>query len=495
MIKTSVYKHLTVFLLFLISFVIRLIALQQTPFANGWDGYYYIMQMYTFIEKGAMRAPDYSIIYPYYIALSYIIGNHLLAFKVGSALLAGFFTSSTYYFSIQILTSESKIEQNVSKIHKIALLVASLSVFSPTLTYFTAQFPKNLLGVILLLWFIYFLQKKNLLGAALLFILTFLTHRMTAGLAVILLVINILASKKKWILIVIGILTIIMTIFLPGILHYTDIQRFSNNISLNFPPYELISYFGSDKITIYWLIEIILLFCIFITSIILLIYRILRHIKSSIIYILLIVILLILSLPIFPFEQADIGFRFYLTFNILALLLVPIVVQKVHPKLLIAGTVLLLVLSVFSFRSYQPKTQDPNYTAYFQIIKELSDKLQESPDLIVAHQGLAQMVIVYTQFEATNWQPLPDQNKKIWRIAADIPYYYYNKYLNSKDLEKVKHLYKNYYLIQEQAWQTFKTEVEKSSNEPLKIKTHAWYNPSEYKPGYLLKGRGDDYVQ
>ncbi|MDF1549509.1 MAG: hypothetical protein P1P88_16910, partial [Bacteroidales bacterium] len=90
MIKPSVYKYLTVFLLFLISFVIRLIALQQTPFANGWDGYYYIMQMYTFIEKGAMRAPDYSIIYPFYIALSYIIGNHLLAFKVGSALLAGF---------------------------------------------------------------------------------------------------------------------------------------------------------------------------------------------------------------------------------------------------------------------------------------------------------------------------------------------------------------------------------------------------------------------
>ncbi|MCP4180500.1 MAG: hypothetical protein GY756_22285, partial [bacterium] len=79
MIKSSVIGPVAVFLLFILSFIIRFIALKQTPYANGWDGYYYIMQSYTFLERGAMRSLDYSLIYPFYIAVSFIVKDYILA--------------------------------------------------------------------------------------------------------------------------------------------------------------------------------------------------------------------------------------------------------------------------------------------------------------------------------------------------------------------------------------------------------------------------------
>ena len=61
-------------------------------------------------------------------------------------------------------------------------------------------------------------------------------------------------------------------------------------------------------------------------------------------------------------------------------------------------------------------------------------------------------------------------------------------------LSYLKPLYKDYYLIREDCWQEFKKDVKNSDNETLKLKTEDWYNPSEIKPEYLLKGRDKDYI-
>ncbi len=292
MIKSAVYKPVTVSLLFLISFIIRIIALYQTPYANGWDGYYYIMQMYTFVENGAMRAPDYSLIYTFYIFIYYITHNYILAFKLGSALLAATFTVTLYFFSYYLISYKQTDNEFNSNAFHLALFVAVFSIFSPTLTYFTAQFPKNLLGIIFLLWFIYFINRRNIFCLILFFALSFLTHRMGAAFAIIVLIINLLKGKHSWVLLVVFFVCVVALSFLPGILHISDIERFKQEIYLNFPPLELIRYFGMNRLSILWILEIILLFTIFVYFSIWLINRLLTTKKSSIIYIQMFVILL-----------------------------------------------------------------------------------------------------------------------------------------------------------------------------------------------------------
>ena len=52
----------------------------------------------------------------------------------------------------------------------------------------------------------------------------------------------------------------------------------------------------------------------------------------------------------------------------------------------------------------------------------------------------------------------------------------------------------SYYLIREDSWQEFKNRVKNTDNEALKQKISNWYNPSNIKPQYLLKGRDKDYI-
>ena len=497
MIKGPAYKLVTFILLFLFSFTIRLIALYQTPYANGWDGYYYIMQMYTFIENGAMRAPDYSIIYQYYIALFYLTQDYILAFKLGSSLLAAAFTITIFFIGCYIVGYQNSSEKKSSKAILTALIIASFSIFSPTLTYFTAQFPKNLLGIIFLLWFVYFINKKQVSGIILFFVLAFLTHRMSAGLAVIVLIISLLKRKYFWISGIAVIVAIIGLSFLPGILHISDIERLKQEINIYFPLYELINYFGIDRISTLWIIELILSFIIFTYSAIMLIVRKLKGVKSSNIYIQLIIILLILCLPLFKFENAGLGFRLYLGFNLISILLISSVVHHLPNKWLLFGSFIVLSISFCSYKSYNPEKLDPPYHDYFQVVNELKAKISAETKLVVAHQGLAQIIIIYSSNNATNWQPKEDKIKstKIARIAANIPYYYYNKYLTKRQLHNVQHLYKNYYLLPEEIWQQFKDSVKHSGNSSLNERISNWYNPLDSKPQYLLKGRKKDYIQ
>lgn len=84
-------------LVFLGSAIVHYISLAHSDFANGWDGYYYVMQAHSFIEYGYLQSKDYSLIYLYYIFLSFIIQDYVLAFQLGTALLSATFSVSIFY--------------------------------------------------------------------------------------------------------------------------------------------------------------------------------------------------------------------------------------------------------------------------------------------------------------------------------------------------------------------------------------------------------------
>ncbi len=487
MIKESVLIKISLPVIFLISFILQFIALNQTPFANGWDGYYYIMQAYTFIEKGAMRSPDYSLIYPYYITLSYLARDYILAFKIGSAVLSGTLTVSAFFIS-------KKLTNNIFT----SFLVGAFFIFSPTFYYFTAQFPKNLLGVIFFLWLLYFLAERKLIWTGVFFLLGFMAHRMIAGISVIILLIGFLKGFKFKLLLPFVALALLIAFLLPGIIHIADFERFSNLISesLYIPPLQLIDFFGWSKMSIVWKVETILLYIAFLVFLVIKLFKFIKTKKIDDASKFLITTLMVLSLPIYTFTKASIGFRFYLAFNLIAVLAIPYLVKLFPNYIKISLIGCLIVLSAFSFKSYNPNKFDPPYGSYFITMDNVNSYLKDKEaELIIAHQALAQIVIIYSDYDATNWQPIDSTKyETVWRITSNVKYYYFKKYLDEEDLINLKHLQGEYYLLREDKWQKFYKKILDLDNYDLVKKIGLW-NPVKPKPEYLLKRRSKDYIR
>jgi hypothetical protein len=486
-IKESVIIKFSVPVLFIISFILHFISLNQTPYANGWDGYYYVMQAFTFLEKGVMRSPDYSPIYPYYIILSYITKDYILAFKIGSAILSGILTISAFIIS-----------KRLTKDVAIPFLISTFLIFSPSLYYFTSQFPKNLLGIIFLLWLIYFLAKKKMLWAGIFFLLGFMTHRMIAGLSLIILFVSFIKDFKIKLVLPFVIIAALIAFLLPGIIHIADIERFTNFISENLyiPPLRLIDFFGSGKLSLVWKAEIIILYIAFLAFLGTKIYELTKTKKIDNYSLYLVVALLVLSFPVYTFTKASIGFRFYLAFILLSILTIPYLVKLLpnYVKIILIGS--LLLSSTFSYKSYEPSEFDPPYENYFLTMNSANSYLQDKEvDLIIAHQALAQIVIIYSDYNATNWQPIDSSNyESMWRITANIKYYYFKKYLDESDLSYLKHLHGEYYILREDIWQKLYNRILCTNDSNLISKFKSWYNPVNPKPEFLLKRRSKDYI-
>lgn len=482
-IKTVLFLVISI-----LSAITAWLALNQTPYANGWDGYYYIMQVVTFIENGTMRAPDASPIYPYYILLTYVLKDPVIAYKVGTSLLVGLFS---------FLVSLVSYKYNNKQLH-LGVLAGSISVFSPTLVFFASQFPKNLLAVNFLLLLFYFLQGKSSLLKVLFFILCIITHRLTAGLSVILIATSYVKIKQWRLLISLMFILAGAIILLPGVFHFYDLERFAGAFSEKpiVPPLELIRYFGIENIPLYWKTELVILYFAFIyffISTVIWYYKN-QEINKSVFSLL--VILVILSLPVLTYEKANIGFRFILVFYIIVVLIIPFILKRTHRWIPYSLAIIFIVFSFRSFKAYSPGKHDPSYAHYFNIKMQLEENLEpENVELIVAHQGLSQIIITYSEFEATNWKPSDKERyQKIWRVTANISKFYFKKMLEEPDWEYIIQLDYDHFLIREDIWHKFYAKANNSNFEQLKIKVNDWYNPSKTKPKYLLKGRSKEYV-
>ena len=154
---------------------LRFHALSQTPYANGWDGYFYLVQVKAWVETGRMHSPEASLIYPLLRFWLWCTGDYVLMYQYCAAALAGAFAA------MMVWTARSGAG---------AWLFGGWALFSPQLTYFASQYPKNLLGVVLLLAFIGSLpgaigrqQASRFILPVILLIVNYFGHRMTFGLA------------------------------------------------------------------------------------------------------------------------------------------------------------------------------------------------------------------------------------------------------------------------------------------------------------------------
>ena len=401
------------FVVFAAATIIRFILYSQTPYANGWDGYHYIMQIQSKIQEGHLHVEDSSLIFPYLIQFAKIFDDLILSYKVAISVLSGLFAVATV-----------KLAANFTKEMWTLSIVGLWLIYSPTLTYLTAQFPKNLLGLVFFVLFLKYLIRQNYWLALLFFIHLFITHRMTAGLGVITagayFIFQMKPNTLKYI-IPLGIAAIVAALYLPGVFHLSDLQRLSSSVfsSVQFPPYAFLQYIGEHNIHFFWLAEIIILVLVFLFLGYHIILRYLQK-KPYLAFLYLFIPLFVLVLPFYSFQNAGIGYRFYLAFSVLAIplffFLKPLSNYKIKLPLIcliIAGGLL------YSF-DYEPETYSPPYDWYYTLVNELEERfykeLKISGSTDSMNQPLEKALRVAASFEISRLM-LRDALNRIEEVA------------------------------------------------------------------------------
>jgi len=446
-------------------------------------------------------------------------------------------------------------------------------VMSPSLHYFTSQFPKNLLGFSFLILFINLIFKiyikidpllynnssssltvnplfgklragdkkalKNIiLDSALcliIFFLVFITHRFSGGLAVIFtfsagvsLIIRkynaIKKSKKNGHLPVWLISGIIFFVFLcftliiilsekfPGILNFTDIKRFYGMFSKKpvFAVTEFMKLLGPSKFSFLWKLELFFLFLLTVFSIIFMAIVKLYNKKFNCFFF--IPFIIISCAGLFPFSYFDLSgmaYRFFLGYLVFSpfFLLIPLLgfypiryfmkkntfyqndKKNFIPVLSSFFTFLFLILSFFSWKSYNPKLFDPPYSFYEKLgIEAISEIHDRNYQLIIAHKALAEIITFKTGKDCLPWKnDSRYPSDKVWRLAAGISLKDLIKYFEPNELEnKIFRLKSDYILIREDMWELFVKRCDPARYGPI---IFSWRNPMEIRPDFITKNR------
>ncbi len=276
-LKPGVLFLFSCFVLALLAALLRFEAFSQTPFANGWDSYFYLVQLKSLEISGRMHSPEASLIYPYLRVFYWLSGDFVLGMKIGVAVLCGVWVAVVYWYCA-IAIPEKLPESSAQKTARLmaAWPGAALALFSPQLTYFAAQYPKNLLGLIFLGLFIGSLQHPKTsripgLWPALLLLLNYFGHRLCFGLAVLYLFFHLFSAwkygritaawlKKHWYYAALAVLVFVVAGQLfPGLAHMADSGRLKGLFRLTpqFAPWSFIQTFGIARISLLWLLEVI----------------------------------------------------------------------------------------------------------------------------------------------------------------------------------------------------------------------------------------------
>ncbi|MEQ9307173.1 MAG: EpsG family protein [Marinoscillum sp.] len=457
----------------------KFLALNQTDYANGWDGYYYVMQAHSWLEFGHLQSLDYSPVYPFYTAICYLIGNYELGYKVGSSIIAGL-----------LMISVGVLVYGIKKDFVSVLIILNLLCFSPLFTYFVAQFPKNTMGMCFLFGFMHMLNKGNKIGVLVFFLLTIMTHRMTAGLSLIIVVIyGYQYLSKKWLFGALGI-TIVVS-FLPGIFHWSDLKRLEGMFSLwpQFAPWSFYQVFTSVW-SFWWSVELLMLMLSILLLIYLYIYNKEWKNKNLLIKYCFPIIIIISFFPFMIFEGGSLGYRFFLIAPLVTFTYFILLFPARLKKSLLRYTVVLVFAGFYSYRSYQPRFHDPPNKLYELISLRLINlvDIKKFP-LVIAHKSLAEMIIYKTDFDALNWAPAAYQIENALRISKGVAYWHLSKYLSPQELKEVEKLTTNYYCLPETLWVEFISRIEHDKNWELLERIYRYENPVEVLPDFLSKSK------
>jgi hypothetical protein len=519
--KLQTFKYKNTFVIFsflalsiLFSFYFRQLTYYSTDFANGWDSYFYLIQLKSYIESGEMHSSDLSLIYPLMIGIQHFTGDYINTFKLTICLLATLLTLTSFLIGVKL-----------TKSFILALTISALIALSPHLTYFASQYPKNLVGFIFLFIFLLSIpfrrtgKSQNRITKYILpssfILLNYFGHRMTFILSIALTIIFLIIQKSSPKIIsglLLGFLLFIgLGTAFPGLLSIADIERFDGILASTpqFAPYSFWQTFGENRISTIWKWEIVCISISFFFNIIVGFYSLRNpsenttHKHSQLISLSLTAICILLIFPFFTWSLDGIAYRAFLVFMLIVptsfFLNLHFIFSKkyfysykksIHS---LAWSVIILfsILNTLSLTSYNPKQHDPPYKLYAKVSERITRQIDTNElELLICHKSLAEYFTFTTGIDALPWLPeYKIEKQKLWRVASDIPNHKIQQYLTQSNQQKTKKLSTGYHLVREDIWQLFLVELQKNNETELLYQLETWKNPNRIRPSYLLKGK------
>jgi hypothetical protein len=126
-------------LLFIASFGLRWLMLNQSSVASGMDGYYYAEQARHLAQYGNFRSFENSIVVVLFGVIQKLIGNPVVSVKIGACLLAGLAAPAGFFFG----NSGGRSVLN-------GMLLGSFLAVSPSFSFLCAHFPKTAGSIVFL---------------------------------------------------------------------------------------------------------------------------------------------------------------------------------------------------------------------------------------------------------------------------------------------------------------------------------------------------------
>jgi hypothetical protein len=497
---------------------------------SGWDGYYYLVQMQSLRTTGVMHSPEYSLVWPPLMLARALTGDDVTSWRICAVLFKALFVLSVFVLTRSLLWPKRESDDPAAV--TTALLAAALSAASPSLGYFFTQFPKNLLGFSLFLFFaasvcgIHRAREGGdgvsaprgrglilrLAGALLLFLAAFFTHRFSAVLSLGFLLLYLAPSAKRLprtlLLILPAALIAVLALshLLPMAISYRDLERVTGEFSWSpiLVPVSFLHGFGAFRLTTAWIVEIALSGALPIIAGAFLLRRrgsgVPRPDRG---YAILILVALAGLFPFFRFTLTGMAYRlFFGTLLLLPLLCVPWIHAGVR-RFLRSGTagsaskreavpvllfLALMGLSLHTGRSYVPELHDPPCAFYGELAAEAMEGLSGMDcELVIAHRALAEMITYRHGVDALSWAPEDSfPRERVWRITAGVLRDEVSLYLGPAVADSFFiPLSRDYGLLREDHWEEF---LQKIADEPVMLEAVSdWRNPLDRRPDYLGK--------
>lgn len=443
-------------ILFLLSFLLRWWSYTQTEFANGWDSYFYLDQLKSLIETGKLHSFKISALYPILYTIHLLSNDYVLTYKICACL----------FVSTFVLISTILVWRNTNNFW-LTMLVGSFFLFSGHLTFFGAQYLKNMLALnFLLLLFLSFSNKKW--GVTILFLIScLLTHKVIGLIALVFLSYCFLIKYLKLILADYIKLPLLVIGTWGGILLLMLNTSFSAELNFSpiFLPFKLFNQYSLD-LGPFWKIEFVFVSLLFIALVFY------RRKKLDNVLLSILGVIFFLCFPFLKWDLQGISLRFSLLFLLLAPLIV-LLLKKINKFILIAFSLLFFTVSFWSWKTYNPATQDPNYAFYKTLSERIEPQLKIlKPELVIAHKSLAEYLSFTLNQDVLPWA-IPDKkiSDKTWRLGYGLS----KQSLNFYQVEAIS-LPGQYFLIKEINWNVLMLNLKQTAPGTYK-QLYNWRNP------------------
>lgn len=485
------YTLLSLLLLALAAFSLRLSVIWPDPHPTGTDGYYYVVQVDDLVALGELHVPDGSWVLRF-LALPRAAGlDPARSVALAACCLAALAVPAGYWLG----SRRSELA---------GVLLALYAAASPTITHLAADFPKNL-GAVPAGWALLALvsapvgspRTRAALGALALLLLS-TAHRTgaaiaglaAAGWAIGWLLAGLSASRRARILAAVGAVAALCAFFVlsalsPGLLHPSDLERVSSQLRANPWPPPPLSWLPLRRTDPAQLAELVIVpwlaWAVGLAAIV-------RRPEGRPALLALWLPLSVALNPLWRADSLDLAYRL----SLLAPFLGAPILARLAPDLALRSAparaaLLVALLALPAARLGYDPASEPPYASYDRLFAAIP---RPAPELLILPQGASFYWDHLTGGEALAWAPEPGLDRsRIFRVAFGLTDGQWAAYAPKDAPVRPIRLDYDHVYVREDVWEALVAKARAEGDDDLLARIADPRNPSRVRPAALLRAR------